>query len=107
MSVNFAGFVAYGRIPAAALDEDGEALVAELCLRAAVSHANSAGIPTDKLDAADNGKYELYIYALALHFYDNRGFLSSTQSYAGDEYTKRIMRQMRKELELEGLSDDS
>lgn len=98
--VSLRGFLSYARIPPDS--ETGENETAELCLSAAVEHAREAGIPTEKLDTAGNAKYELYIYALALHYFDNRGFLSSTQAYAADEYTKRMMRQMRRELESEG-----
>ena len=100
--VSLKGFLDYGRIFPDAAEEDGESAVAELCLRAARDHARESGIPVDLLEERDNAKYELYIYALALHYFDNRGFLSTTQAYAADEYTKRMMTRMRKELESEG-----
>jgi hypothetical protein len=102
MAVTMTGFCGYARLDDPALMEEGERGTAELCLRAAVDHARGADIPVEKLEAADNAKYELYIYAIANHFYDNRAFLSLTQSFAGDEYTKRVMTAMRIELESEG-----
>lgn len=105
MAVSFEGFCAYGRLNAAAMEEDGESYSAQLCLRAAVDHAKSAGIPVDRMISGNNAKFELYVYALALHWFDNRGFQSALQTFAGDDYTKRIMTRMRRELEAEGLSD--
>ena len=104
MAVSFEGFCAYGRIDVPALEEGGEAFAAQLCLQAALDHAKSAGIDTDRLTAENNAKFELYVYALALHWYDNRGFQSSSQTFAGDAYTERIMKRMRVELAAEGLS---
>lgn len=100
--VSYEGFTAYARLDDAVLAEGGEAMTAQLCLDAAISHARSAGIPTDKLDGENNAKYELYIYAIALHYYDNRGFATSSSSYSADEYTKRMMQAMRVELASEG-----
>lgn len=105
MAVSFEGFCAYGRISVPALEEDGEAFAAQLCLSAALDHAKSAGIPVDRLTETNNAKFELYIYALALHWFDNRGFESSSQTFAGDDYTKRVMTRMRVELAVEGLTD--
>ena len=45
---------------------------------------------------------ELYVYALAGHYYDNRNFVSNVQSYTGDQYTQRMMNRMRIALESEG-----
>lgn len=101
MAVSFEGFCAYGRISVPALDEDGESFAAELCLQAALDHARSAGIPTERLTSENNAKFELYIYALALHWYDNRGFERGSQSYTSDSYTERLMKRMRLELSLE------
>lgn len=104
MAVVLEGFYSYARISPSAQDEDGEAFTAQLCLQAALDHAKSAGIPVDRLTEENNAKFELYIYALALHWFDNRGFQSTSQSFAGDEYTKRLMTRMRVELAAEGLS---
>ena len=100
--VSFEGFAAYARLDDAVLEVNSEAMTAQLCLDAAIAHAKSAGVPTDKLNGENNAKYELYIYAIALHYYDNRGFISPGNSYAGDEYTKRMMQAMRVELAAEG-----
>lgn len=106
MAVSFEGFCAYGRIDVPTLDDGSEAFTAQLCLQAALDHAESAGIPVKRLTAENNAKFELYIYALALHWFDNRGFEASSQTFAGDEYTKRLMTRMRVELAAEGLSYD-
>lgn len=103
MAVTMEGFRQYARLEDPAMTEPGELATAELCLRAAVDHARGTGIPVDKLDAEDNAKYELYIYALANHWFDNRAFLSMSQSYAADEYTRRIMAAMHLELKEEGF----
>ena len=100
MAVSFEGFCAYGRLGALALAEDGESFSAQLCLQAALDHAKSAGIRVEEMQ--NSAKFELYIYALALHWYDNRGFTNSGQTFAGDEYTKRLMARMRVELAAEG-----
>ena len=102
MAVSFEGFCAYGRLSVSALEEDGETFSAQLCLDAALSHAKSAGINVDRLTIENNAKFELYIYALALHYFDNRGFQPVSQSVS-DDYTKRTMARMRRELEVEGL----
>lgn len=105
MALSLRGFCAYARISPIEYGDDAETAVAELCLQAAIDHAKSAGIPVDKLEETGNAKLELYIYALALHFFDNRGFLSNAPSYAGNEYTKQLMTKMRVELAAEGLVD--
>ena len=102
MAVSITGFRAYARLSDPAFSEDGEAQTADLCLRAALDHARSSGIPVDRLTDSENAKFELYIYALALHWFDNRGFVSGSQSYSADEYTRRMMAQMWAELESEG-----
>lgn len=104
MAVSLEGFCAYARIGTPAAEEDGEAFAAQLCLSAALDHAKSAGIDVDTLEQNNNAKFELYIYALALHWFDNRGFQSSSQTFAGDDYTKRVMTRMRVELAAEGVS---
>lgn len=77
MAVTFEGFSAYARLGDPQLVDDSERLTAELCLRAAMDHARGTGIPADKLDEEDNAKFELYIYAMASHWFDNRAFNSS------------------------------
>lgn len=105
MALSFKGFCSYARISPEEYGDDAEGNVAELCLQAAIEHAKSAGIPVDRLNEDGSSKLELYIYALALHFFDNRGFLPNTPSYASNEYMNRLMTKMRVELEAEGLSD--
>lgn len=98
--VTLAGFKKYARIMP---DEDTE--VAGLCVDAARQHARDVGIP-DSLDAAGDAKYTLYIYALAAHYYDNRGMTPSSQAFAVDEYTRRMMSKIRVELAARGYDDD-
>ena len=64
--VNANDFVAYARLDISPA-EDGSI---GLCLEAAVSFARIAGIPPLK----DCDLYDLFVYALALSYYDNRGF---------------------------------
>jgi uncharacterized phage protein (predicted DNA packaging) len=90
--VSINGFKKYARLMP---DEDTE--TAELCLAAAKQHAHDAGIP-DSLDTDGDAKYALYIYALAAHYYDNRAMMPSSQAYAVDEYTQRMMTKFRVEL---------
>jgi hypothetical protein len=99
VTINLTGFSSYARL----LPSDGSALaaadeaVAQLCLDAALDCAADAGIPADFI-AAPSSKLALYVYALALHFYDNRAFMPSSQAFAVDEYTRRMMSKMRIEL---------
>lgn len=96
-AVSLTGFKSYARIMPDDTDE-----TAELCLAAAQQHAHDAGIP-DSLNG--DAKYNLYIYALALHYYDNRGFTPSSQAFAVDEYTQRMMAKFRIELGARGYDD--
>lgn len=57
------GFLAYARI-------DEEDPSAQLCYDAAISDAAISGVPPMEGVAA----YDLLIYALALHYFENRGF---------------------------------
>lgn len=100
--LSFEDFRAYARIDDPSFDESGEAAAALLCYNAAIASAKGYGIPVERLEQEDNAKLELFIYALAGHFYDNRNFTSSTQSYTGDQYTQRMMTRMQIELESEG-----
>lgn len=103
-------FISYARIQPLTPETDGSI---RICLDAAVQHARDAGIPDFLFDGGGDPKLNLYVYALALHYYDNRGFMPQSQAYASDEYTKRLMRQMRVELmyrqtetETEGTADN-
>lgn len=60
---NIEGFRAYAR-----LDEEDPS--AEICYNAALAQVKIAGVPP--MDG--NGSYDLLIYALALYYYENRGF---------------------------------
>lgn len=100
--LNFLGFMAYARLDDVCLAEPGEEQTAMLCYEAAVDQARGCGIPVEKLETDGNRMLELYIYALAGHYYDNRNFVSNVQSYTGDQYTQRMMTRMRLALESEG-----
>lgn len=100
--LSFDSFCGYARIDAATLEIPEEKEAAYLCFESAVAAAKGCGIPVDKLEAAGNRLLELYIYSLAGHYYDNRNFVSSVQSYTGDQYTQRMMTRMRIALESEG-----
>lgn len=104
MALSFKDFCSYARIAPDVYGDDAEGAVAELCLQAAIEHARASGIPVDELNECGSPKLELYIYALALHFYDNRGFTPNAPSYAADEYMTRLMTKMRIELTAEGAS---
>lgn len=85
------GFKRYARLPPDSMDDDR---TAELCYDAAVQSAKDAGIP-DFLLKINDAKYSLYIYALALYWYENRGFMPvGTQN--GE--TQKLMTKMRFEL---------
>jgi len=63
--------------------------VVDLCFEAAIEAARAAGVPPFE----KNAQYDLLIYALALHYYDNRGFASiATRGVSSqDEWvTRRI-----------------
>lgn len=98
--LSFDKFRAYARLDDPSFAEGGEAEAALLCYDAAIASAKSYGIPVEKLK--NNPKLELFIYALAGHYFDNRNLMSSTQSYTGDQYTQRVMTQFQVELEAEG-----
>ena len=95
-------FKAYARLDEVTLSEDGEEETALLCYETAVAQARMCGVPVDKLETDGNRMLELYVYALAGHYYDNRNFVSNVQSYTGDQYTQRMMTRMRIALESEG-----
>lgn len=99
MACTFEGFMAYARLSDADMEEEGEALAAELCYMAAVDTAKSYGIPVESLDHA---KMELFIYALALQEFDNRGFSLLHTSASAIQWRERKLTQMKIELELEG-----
>ena len=99
MACSFKGFTAYARLSAADLEEEDERVTAELCYRAAMDAARDCGIPVDTMD---NAKMELYVYALAQHEFDNRGFSVLNQSASAEKYRERKMTQWKIELELAG-----
>ena len=100
--LSFDGFCAYARLDEATLEIEEEERTAMLCYRAAIDMAKGCSVPVEKLETDGNAVLELYIYALAGHYYDNRNFVSNVQSYTGDQYTQRMMTRMRIALESEG-----
>lgn len=85
------GFCAY-----AAITPDDDRTVARMCYEAALQHALDVGV--DAASLAENEKCSLYIYALALQLYENRGMAESSSAYAADEATRRIKAALRMEL---------
>lgn len=53
----------------AALDPDADDTVIQLCMDAAIKWFEDAGVPSGTVAKT----YELGVYRLASHFYDNRG----------------------------------
>lgn len=90
---SLSGFKAYGRF-----NPDDTDPTIELSYNAAIEAATDGGVSTELINSSD--KATLYIYALALHYYDNRGFMPSSQAYAVDEYARRMMSQMAFELKV-------
>lgn len=83
-------FKQYARLP----PDDSFDKTAEVCFEAATQAAQDAGIP-EFLKFDNDAKYNLYVYALALYWYENRGFMPIG---AQNEETRKIMNQMRFEL---------
>lgn len=71
------GFMDYARLD---FDDAG----AQRCFDAAVAFARAAGIPP----VLGNSLYDLFVYAVALHFSENRGFSPgiSVNAYAQDSW---------------------
>ena len=82
-------FKKYARLDSTATD-------AKMFLDAAVQHAHDAGIPAFLFEI-DDPKLELYIYSIADHLYENRGF-GRTDPTGADDYIEREKRKMRIEL---------
>ncbi len=64
---------------------DAPDTIADMCLKAAKSKARTAGIP----DFQNNKQYDLFLYALASCWYDNRGMTYNT-SYDTEAVQKII-----------------
>ena len=80
----------------AKLAPDDDRVSARTCYDAAVQAAEDAGVRVELM--AGNRKLDLYIYSLALHYFENRGFSPISQAYAVSEYTHVMQRKMRTEL---------
>lgn len=85
------GFAVY-----AALTPDDDLAAARMCYEAALQHARDVDVDVEAL--ADNEKCSMYIYAMALHLYENRGLSVSSTIYGADEVVKNIKARMRLEL---------
>jgi hypothetical protein len=89
-------FAAYAK-----LDEYNDNVV-QLALDAAKVYLSNAGVPPRVGDSA----YDILAYALALHYYDNRGFLPGTQVGAGgqinmvSDWITRMITQLRIKAEV-------
>ena len=78
-------FKQYARLP----PDDSSDKTAEVCFEAATQAAQDAGIP-EFLKLDNDAKYNLYVYALALYWYENRGFMPVG---AHNDETRKIMTQ--------------
>lgn len=87
--VNLEDFKNYARLDETATD-------AQMFLDAALQHARDAGIPSFLFDI-DDPKLTLYVYAIADHLYENRGF-GRADPTGSDEYVEHEKRKMRVEL---------
>lgn len=56
----------------AVLDPDGDETTLRLCMDAAINWYANAGVPP----GTENPLYDLGVYMLAVHYYDNRGVLA-------------------------------
>lgn len=90
-------FINYARLPPGEDD-----LTALLCYNAAVQSAADSGIP-DICNTQNDAKYDLYIYALALYWYENRGFMPVGTQNAE---TRNMMRKMWWELKYRRSGGD-
>ncbi len=70
---------------------DASDTTARLCLNAAQAKARTAGIP----DYSDNAQYDLFLYALAGYWYDNRSLMDIGGT---DEATQRMINSFVLEL---------
>lgn len=84
-------FIAYAK-----LTPDDDQTDAQLCFEAALQAAEDIGIRPERMYG--NRKFDYYVYSLALHYLDNKGFQPISQAYAVDEYTRRVQTKMGKEL---------
>lgn len=87
------GFRAYARL-------DEEDPVAQACFRAAIAYGEAAGVA----ERRDNELYDLYVYAAALHFFDNRGFSPGYQTHAASQnaLVDAWLTKLKMQLELNG-----
>ena len=77
-------------------------ITARLCLRAAQAKARAAGVP----DFEDNAQYDLFLYALAGYWYDNRSLMDIGGT---SEDTQRMINAFVQELRYveEGVAGGS
>lgn len=86
------GFRDYAR-----LDEEDPS--AEACFTAAIGYGAQAGVARRE----NSPLYDMFIYALALHFFDNRGFSPGVQTHAGqqNDFVDRWITKLKIMLALE------
>ncbi len=81
----------------AGLGPDGDAATLALCMRAAVKWYENAGVTAPI--AEENPLYNLGVYMLAVHYFDNRGVMDSSGTLRGDNNlpfgVMSIMHQLR------------
>lgn len=84
------GFRAYAR-----LDDDEP--IADACYAAAIGYGEAAGIP----EMSDEPLYDMFVYAVALHFYDNRGFspAMNINANAQNDFVDRWITKLKIQLE--------
>lgn len=92
------GFSAYARIE----DDDPSA---KICYDAAISAAHIAGVP----EMEDVPAYDLMIYALGLHYYDNRGFSPgvAVDGRTQDDWVSRRITAFLISLGMEGRKEQA
>ncbi len=97
MAVTIYGLRKYLNLPP---DNDEEL---EYYLAAARSKANAAGIP----EYQNNAQYDLFLYAMAAMYYDNRGMgFSGSYQGAAEENARRMINSFVLELRYAGEDAD-
>ena len=76
----------------AVLDADGDTKTLELCMGAAMRWFANAGVPEPE---AKNELYDLGVYMLAVHYFDNRGAIGKSDDTQLPFGVFSIMHQLR------------
>ena len=80
---------------------DESPVIAQLALDAAIEKARGAGVP----DYEDNAYYDLFIYALASAWYDNRNLQAPGTNQNGADAMQKLVNQFVLELRYRGDAD--